>query len=195
MFRPFDLAERQLAGVDAWHAGRRLQQEAAAAGRRSREQRLGLARRMDVLREQHRAIIARTDAQLKASADLLRGAPARAVVVHRNAWFADRVGSALTGHGAELVACLANGAAAVGVAVAEQPELLLLEETLPMLGGADLVREILAYSPRSLIAVQVTYETGIATLRKAGARATYGRRVPPAEVAAAMMTLLEQRPA
>ncbi|HEU0101135.1 MAG TPA: hypothetical protein VFR07_02350 [Mycobacteriales bacterium] len=191
----YDLAARQLAALDAWHARRRVQQEAAAAGQRSREQRLDLARRMDVIREQHRAIIARTDAQLRASCDVLDGRRPRVLVVHRNTWFADKLGSALTQLGAEVLPRLTNGAEAVGVAVAEQPELLLVEETLPMLSGEAVVREVLSYSPASAIAVQVAYDATIRTMLEAGARATYARRVPPADVAAGLLGLLERQPA
>lgn len=191
----YDLAARQLAALDAWHARRRVQQEAAAVGQRSREQRLDLARRMDVLREQHRAIVARTDVQLRASVEVLTQPRLRVLVVHRNTWFADKVRAALAGQGADVLPTLGNGAEAVGVAVAEQPDLMLVEETLPMLSGEDVVREVLAFSPRSVIAAQVGYDNAIAGMLDAGARAAYARRVPPAEVAVGMLALLDRMPA
>ena len=55
----------------------------------SREARLDAARRLDVVRRQHAAIVARTDASLRASREALAGQP-RAVVVHRNDWFSRR---------------------------------------------------------------------------------------------------------
>lgn len=187
----YDLARRQLEGLEAWHARRRVQEEAAATGQRSREQRLDLARRMDVIREQHRAIVARTDAQLRESARLLRVVDRpRVVVVHRNAWFTDKVCSALLGSGLEVVARLTNGAEAVGVAVAEQPDLLLVEDSLPMLPGVAVVREVLACSPGTAVAAQVASDDGIATMLDAGAKAAYARRVPPADVASGLVGLL-----
>ncbi len=187
--REYDLTRRQLVALDAWHSRRRLQQEAAAVGQRSREQRLDLARRMDVLREQHRAIIARTDAQLRSSARLLADRP-RAVVVHRNAWFTDRVCAALDGLGVEVVACSTNGAEAVGTVVVEQPDLVLVEDVLPMLAGEAVVREVLMFAPRALVAAHVAHEDAIAPMLQAGARAAWLRRVPPEEVGAALADLL-----
>ena len=189
-----DLAQRQLAAVEAWHRRRRMAEDAALAGQRSREQRLDLARRMDVVREQHRAIVARTDAQLRTSAQLLRADRPRALVVHRNAWFTDKVVAALGAGGVELIARLENGAEAVGVAVAEQPDLLLVEDSLPMLPGEAVVREVRALSPGTLIAAQVAHDTGVGPMLAAGVRAAWVRRVPPADVAAGLLELLQSQP-
>lgn len=188
-----DLARRQLDGLDAWHARRRLQEEAAATGQRSREQRLDLARRMDVLRAQHRAIVERTELQLVESARVLRVTDRpRVVVVHRNAWFTDKVCGTLTDSGLHVVARLTNGAEAVGVAIAEQPELLLVEDSLPMLPGEAVVREVLACAPRTVVAAHVATDSGIGPMLEAGARAAYARRVPPADVALGLLRLLER---
>lgn len=188
----YDRAQRQLTALDAWHSHRRTQQDAADVGHRSREQRLDLARRMEVVREQHRAIIARTDAQLRGSADVLARHRPRVLVVHRNSWYVDKLQTALAAHSLDVVAHLTNGAEAVGVALAEQPDLMLVEDTLPMLSGEDVVREVMQYCPRSLVAAQVAHDDGIITMLEAGARAAYARRVPPAEVAAGMVGLLDR---
>jgi hypothetical protein len=189
----YDLAQRQLQGLDVWHARRRVQEQAAAVGERSREQRLDLARRMDVLRAQHRAIVERTEIQLLESVRVLRSIDRpRVVIVHRNAWFTDKVCGALTRSGVDVVARLTNGAEAVGVAVAEQPDLLLVEDSLPMLPGEAVVREVLACSAGTLVAAQVASESGIAPMLHAGARAAYARRVPPADVALGLLRLLER---
>lgn len=191
----YDLARRQLEALDCWHARRHTQEHALDAGQCSREQRLDRARRRDVLREQQRAIIERTDAQLRGSAQVVgRTDRARAVVVHRNAWFSDRVIGMLRDWGVDVVGRLTNGAEAVGVAVAEQPDLLLVEETLPMLPGAAVVREVLAYAPRTLVAAQIAHDDGAVAMLAAGACATYVRRVPPADVAAGLVGLLQRPP-
>lgn len=186
-----DLARRQLDAVEAWHRRRRVQEAATETGQRSREQRLDLARQLDVLREQHRAIIASTDAQLRSSAELLRTtARPRALVVHRNAWFADKVATSLRASGVDLIAQLVNGAEAVGTAVAEQPDLLLVEDSLPMLSGEAVVREVRLLAPGTLIVAQVAHDSGVPPMLQAGARAAYVRSVPPADVAAGLLAVL-----
>lgn len=191
----YDLVQRQLEGLDRWHAARRVQQDMEQVRSRSREQRLDLSRRMDVVRAQHRAIVERTDAQLRDSLRVLQGsARPRVLVAHRNAWFTEKVTSALVEHGLEVVGQLTNGAEAVGFAVAEQPDLVVVEESLPMLPGEAVVREVRALAPRTLVAAQVASEEGVATMLLAGATAAYARRVPPAEVAAELAGLLQRRP-
>jgi len=54
---------------------------------------------------------------------------------------------------------------------------------LPMLSGVDVVREVRAYAPGTVVAAQVAYDEDVAEMLDAGARAVYTRRVPPAEVA------------
>ena len=114
------------------------------------------------------------------------------VFVHRNAWFTDKVCAALLGSGLEVVARLTNGAEAVGVAVAEQPDLLLVEDSLPMLSGETVVREVLACAPATIAVGQVASDSGVASMLEAGARAAFTRRVPPADVARGLVALLER---
>jgi hypothetical protein len=117
-----ELARQQLAAIDRWHAVRRASQEAAERGATSRESRMDLARRLAVIRAEHKAIVERTDAQLRTSVELLqRSAPRRAVVVHRNSWFIDKVAADLLLRQIQVVSRLTNGAEAVGAVVASSP--------------------------------------------------------------------------
>ena len=89
-----------------------------------------------------------------------------------------------------VVAAPHNGAEAVGVVVAEQPDLVLVEDVLPMLSGADVVRELRpARRPRWSRRRSPT-TTGSHRCSTAGARAAFLRLVPPAEVARGMLALL-----
>jgi CheY-like chemotaxis protein len=186
-----DLARQQLAAIDHWHAVRRTARAAAEDGATSREARMDLARRLAVVRAEHSAIVERTDVQLRASVELLqRAAPRRAIVVHRNAWFADKLANDLALRSISVVATLSNGAQAVGAVVAEQPDLLLVEDSLPMLSGEDVVREARAFAPLTRIGAQVAYDDRIGAMLEAGAHSAYTRRVPPADVAAALADLL-----
>lgn len=185
-----ELVLRQIDGVASWHRQRRAQ-EASALAARTREDRLDRTRRTEVLREQHRAIVATTQAQLRASATLLAHTSApRALLAHRNAWFTGKVREVLVAGGVTVVAELQNGAAAVGVGIAEQPDLVLIEDTLPMLPGDAVVRELLACAPGLLIGAQVAHDDGAPAMLSAGARAVWARRVPPVEVALSLLSLL-----
>jgi DNA-binding NarL/FixJ family response regulator len=152
---------------------------------------MDLARRMDVIRAEHGAIVDRTDAHLRRTVELLRRhAPVRAVVAHRSEWFADKLCTALTEHEIEVVARLTNGAEAVGAVVAEQPDLLLVEDSLPMVTGEDVVKDVRAFSPWTWVGAQVAYDDRIASMLAAGAHTAYTRRIPPAEVAKDLTRLL-----
>ena len=186
-----DLACRQLEGIEHWHRARRTAVEAVERGATSREGRMDLSRRLEVLDAQHRALVARTEQQLQGSVEVLRGSvPCRAVVVHRNEWFADRLCTELLACDVDVVARLVNGAEAVGASVAEQPDLLLVEDTLPMLGGEDVVREVRRYCPGTQVAAQVEHEGRVAALLQAGAHTAFPRRSQPAEVAQLLVVLL-----
>lgn len=190
-----DLARQQLAAIDSWHDARRATQEAAQHTTASREARMDLARRLDVVRAEHRALVERTDVQLRSSAELLqRTTTRRAIVVHRSSWFMDKVAADLRERRIEVVAMLTNGAEAVGAVVAEQPDLLLVEDSLPMMSGEDVVREVRAFAPLTGIGAQVAYDNRIAALLEAGAHSACTRRVPPADVAAALAGLLAPTP-
>ena len=189
-----DVIRDQVAGIDAWHAARRereLAEEAEDARVRSRESRLDVSRRLDVLRRQHQAIVEHTDQQLRRSSQLLRhAAPVRAVIVHRNDWFQGKVVAGLQSMGIEVVARLDNGADAVGVTVAEQPDLLLVEDKLPMINGDEVIRQVRAFAPGTIAAAQVSTEGAIPAMLEAGAQIAFARRVPPTDVAADLAELV-----
>ena len=186
-----DLARQQLAAIDRWHEARRATREAAQRTSASREARMDLARRLEVVRAEHRALVARTDAQLRSSVELLqRSTPRRAIVVHRSSWFTDKLTADLRARDVSVIALLTNGAEAVGAVVAEQPDLLLVEDSLPMMSGEDVVREVRAFAPLTRIGAQVAHDDRIAALLEAGAHSAHTRRVPPSDVAAALAGLL-----
>lgn len=183
------LVLEQLGAIEAW-----TRAHAAAAhvpAGLSREDRLDLARRGDAVARQRQAMLDRTAAQLRDSGDLLRpAATTRAVLAHRNAWFRTAVATGLRDAGVDVVADLVNGADAVGVVVAEQPDVLLVEDRLPMVCGLELCRAVATWAPRTLLAVQVADEWQIGPLLDAGATTVFTRRTPPADVAGALATAL-----
>lgn len=187
-----DLVHSQLDAIDRWNRARRAAEESAELLARTREARLDLDRMLDVTRREHQAMVSRTQEHLRDSARVLRGAAARrAVVVHRSDWFKDRVCAVLEENGITVVTRLDNGADAVGICIAEQPDLLLVEDSLPMLSGAQVVRKVRTWSPWTISAGHVAHDERIATLIEAGAISAWTRRMPPADVGRELVKLLE----
>ena len=183
----------QLRAIDRWNRARRMAEDAAAAGATSREMRMDLDRRIEVLRAQHEAIVARTEQSLQRRVHVVRrSAPRRAVVAHRSEWFVTKLCTELSRRGVEVVGRFDNGAEVVGVAVAEQPDLVVVEDRLAMVSGEDVVREVRQYVPTSLIAAQVAYEDRIGAMLQAGADTAYARRVPALDISLDLVRLLTQ---
>lgn len=191
-----ELTALQLEAIDAWNRARAIAERAGRNAATSREMRMDADRRLEVMRAQHEAIVARTARALESSVRVMRrSAPVRAVVAHRNEWFVDRLCADLVGRGVEVVGRSDNGAEAVGVCVAEQPDLVVVEERLAMVPGEAVVRDVRRFSPDAVIAAQVAYEDGIDSMLQAGATTVYTRRVPPLDVSADLLRLLQTQPA
>jgi len=185
-----ELAAQQLQAITRFTVAQRVALEASTAAARSREMRMDSARALEVLRREHEALVGRAHEQLRLSGDLLRCTSGRRVVLaHRNTWFLDKVSALLEDGGWEVAARVDNGADAVGVAVAEQPELLLVEDTLAMVPGEQVVREVAQYCPHTLVAAQVAYSDRVGAMLDAGACEVFTRQVPPVDVATRLMEL------
>ena len=186
-----DLAAQQLQAIARFNDARRTAEGAAAAVGRSREMRMDVTRSLEVLRREHDAVVHRAHEQLRLTGALLCGtAERRVVIAHRNAWFAGRVTHALQDGGLLVVARVDNGADAIGIAVAEQPDLLLVEDTLAMVPGEQVVRDVRGYCPSTLVAAQVAHGDRVGALLDAGAAAVFTRSVPPDEAARSLLSLL-----
>ncbi len=116
--------------------------------------------------------------------------PRRAVVAHRQEWFVSQTTAALREHGITAVAATDNGADALGFVVAEQPDLLLVEDKLVMLSGIELVAEAAIFAPHTIVAAQVRNNDDVASMLDAGARLAFARQVPPADMAKALAEML-----
>jgi hypothetical protein len=83
------LTERQLRAVDRFNTARRFAERAAHAMQQpTREARMDAARRLEILRREHEAVLAWAEEQLARSGSPLPTMSAqRAVVAHRNLWF------------------------------------------------------------------------------------------------------------
>ena len=127
---------------------------------------------------------------MEASGGVLRAMGPRALLVHRNEWLRRRVAQDLERCGIEVVAQLDNGAEGVGALVAEQPDLLFVEDTLPMVSGLQVLQEAGRYAPRTLLAAQVGYDDQLPAALDAGAVAAFTRRIPPADIGAELARLV-----
>jgi CheY-like chemotaxis protein len=186
-----DLLTAQVQAIDAWNRSNRVASDAAEVVGLTREMRMDLSNRMAARRREQAALVARVDAQLRASAALLSpGRPVRAVLAHRNEWMSEKVSARLEQNGVLVVGVFRDGADAAGTIVAEQPDLVFLEDRLPSLTASDLVRRVRDFSPSSVIGAQVEDSHGIAPLIDAGAHAVFTRRIPPVEVADQLLACL-----
>lgn len=188
------LLGRQLAALDAWNDKRRLRERALVAHSTSREERLVAHRRVAVLERAHEAVLAWADAALNGDpARISRHAALRAVIAHRHPWLADKLSTALAARGVLVVACSDNGAEALGIVVAEQPELLLAGDVLAMMSCAELLAETRRYAPDTARAAHVADSGGVGAALDAGAQSVFVRQMPPDDVAAGLMLLLRQQ--
>jgi CheY-like chemotaxis protein len=181
----------QLAAIEGFHAARPSAAAEQTVRRQSRELRMDDARDREVRRREQAALIARSHQQLIEAGEPWQASVAgRAVLAHRNAWFLDKIAEALSSEGILVVAALSNGADAVGCAVAEQPDVMLVDEVLAMLPGEQVVREVRALCPRTVIAAQVESGARVGAMLDAGASPVFTRQVPPAEIAEALLRLV-----
>jgi CheY-like chemotaxis protein len=149
----------------------------------SREQRMDATRLLEILERQREVISAHTPTEP------VEG-QGRAVVAHRNPWFRGKLAAALLACGVLVVAETEDGADAIGLCVAEVPDVLVVEDLLARLPGIDVVRRVRELVPGVRAVAQVAYEDGIAPMHAAGATAALTRRVPPEELAAVIADAL-----
>jgi hypothetical protein len=189
--RGLDLVQRRLVAIEAFTQDRLKAQRALEVTARTRETRMDVARRLDVLRREQEMLVARAHQQLRETGDLLR-APSgrRAVIAHRNAWFAGKLAELLAQADVQLLERVDNGADAVGLAVAEQPDLLFVEDNLLMVTGEEVIQEARRFCPGTRIGARVEYGERVGVLLDAGADTVATRQVPPLRVAQELLALV-----
>lgn len=171
-----DLLARQLAGIASWHTrARAARQEIALTRALSREQLLSQHRRADVLDRQHAALVAHLTSALVDSGEqpLSRSAPIRVVVGHRHLWFRTALAAALEASGVNAVWMTDNGADLIGITVAEQPDLLVLDSNLLMVPTEEVLVEVRELAPGTFVAAQLGDRVAASML---AADATFARR-------------------
>ncbi len=183
---------RQIEGIDAWNSTRQSRERALRSGPVTRQDRLEAARRVDMLAHAHATVLAYASSNLADQQKPLAGVIARrAVVAHRHVWFADKLSQGLEAGGVDVIGASDNGAEALGVVVAEQPDLLVLGDALVMLTAVVLLREVALFAPATLRAVQVSNSNGVGLMLDAGAQSVFTQQLPPQETADHLLALLE----
>lgn len=166
---------------DAFCASREATENALTG---SRNQLVESRIRLAAIKKAQEALVARAAQQVQQSNAILEAsAPVRVVVAYRKAWAGQKVSEALISKGAHVLALLDDGAELVGTAIAEQPDLIITEGLLPTVTGIDAVSQILEFSPRAFVAVQVETTDQAPVFLEAGARAVFSRLIPPPAVA------------
>lgn len=189
-----DLLSRQLEGVAAWHARARVARAALAASPGlSREEQLSRHRRGDVLGRQHETIVACTQRALAIADGPLSVFPAlRAVIGHRHEWFRTALAQCLEASGVQIVSQSDNGAEIIGMTVAEQPDLLVLDSNPLMVPTEEVCMEVRLLAPQTFIAVQLQHQDAYAGAgpEPLRAHATFSRRARADAVVAAVLPAL-----
>lgn len=176
-----ELLTDQLAALEAWH----LVAESAieAQGADSREGRMDLRRRQEVHARERAALEERAALHLSQPGLSYGSDHPRVVLAHRHSWYRGKVAQELALRGFDVIASLEDGVQASAAVILDQPDLLLVEDRLPGLTGAEIVHRARRFSPGTLPAGQIAGPETMPELLDAGAMVVFSRRISPAEVA------------
>jgi hypothetical protein len=182
---------RQLQALDAWHVERDRLLSSLESGP-SRELRLDAARRREVLLHMDGAVKERAGGHLLDEGTSAWGpAQPTAVVAHPHEWYAGKLTAALTARGIDVIECTGQGAEAAATVIVEQPDLVIVHETLAMLTGAQLVSFLRVLAPATVTVAQSHSSSGEAELLEAGVGLVLGRAHPPEDLVAEALTQLQ----
>jgi hypothetical protein len=188
-----DHLRAQLAGLAAWAEYRRQVEQLLHDPDLSREQRLDSARRIEALRRETATLDARLEQQMR---EPFRPGPrATAVLAHHESWVRTRLSLLLGTAGFAVVGELDNGADAVGVVVAEQPDVLVVSDPIAMLTASEVIAACRQLATSTLVAVQTSVSGREPHLTEAGAHAVFGRELPPATMLEQLLDRLQRQPA
>lgn len=177
---------RQLSALHAWvDLHHRDQQHLIAPRNANHEQRQVLSLRAASLHAEATALRAHCS-----SSPLHTNPAPRAVLIHRRPWLTDKLTAGLTAAGVQVTATATDGGTGSGTAIAEAPDLVFLEASLPTMTGRQLTGRLARCSPSTRIAVQANLQDE-PSLRAAGATAVWSRSVRYEQLIAGMLALLD----
>ena len=179
--------EERRAALQAFTRARSAPIEVGPGHGAAREARMEQERREAVRRREQEALDAR--AAVAALLPEAAAAKPRAVVVHRAAWTREALCRELVRAGVDVVEMHEDGAAGLGAVVAEQPDLVVVQEQLPWKDGLEVVREVRRFAPSARVAVHLDRPLAEHGAREAGAHAVFPRSTRPADMVPALVDL------
>jgi CheY-like chemotaxis protein len=190
---PVELLQQQLKAIDAWNQARAMAAHAHRLHAESREQHLEASRRLEAMRHEQDALLARASSQMVQGAKLLASTEPRIVIAHRQEWFRDRVAARLAHQQVAVLASVDDGAEAIAASICDQPDLLIIEELMPSVTGLEVLGRVQEYSPGTKVAVQAVNVGTADRLLEAGAVLVCSRRIPPHVLADHLLACLLER--
>lgn len=175
---------RQLYALDAWNAFRQQRERQLTAADLSRDEQMFARFEIESMLRTHAAVLERVALALASAGDGAGSPSPTVVIAHRSLWFGDRVRQALEASGMQVLECTDNGAAALGVIIAEQPDCVFASDRLAMVSGEQLVAQATWYAPLTQLFVHAE-ESPEASFQRAGCVVLTSRH-RPIEVADAM---------
>lgn len=170
-----ELTDRQVRGIDAFVCWRRSVEDDGDYPAHTTD----AAHWAAALRRMHEAVVAQADRPVAGPwGDVGR----TALLVVSDASFGRAVRRLLEEQGVRVTGVTALGPEAVGWAVAQQPDLLVIEASVMELGGEDTVRHVRRFCPHATIAARVEDSREISDMLDAGADASYVRSVSAADL-------------
>lgn len=151
---------------------------------RIRERRLQRERRETALQRQREVITTRL---ASGAGDCPPVYHRRVIIVHQHEWRRGALRRAVeTDDRCRVIAEAEDGAAAVGLAVVEQPDIVFLGQRLPYMDGLEAAAEIGRYAPGTVVAVEVSHPQYAGAAREAGAQLSFAATTAPAAMAAVL---------
>ena len=161
--------------VEAWHRRRDVLEDMPEYPGSAREGRNEVARREAARDRERQALLARLAPD--------RSSPRASVVIaHRMPWTRAALRRGLESRGLVHVEEFEDGASALGAVIAEQPDVVFLQQQLPWLDGLEAVRQMRVYAPDSVLVVQLDQPHAERDAREAGAALVLPRAERPADV-------------
>lgn len=192
---PQELAAARRQAVEAWERAERALEATTRIAPETPALRVELERRREARRREHEALLARS-APATSAASLPDTSPdadrvaIRAVLAHRDAGLREQLAQQLAEVGVVVVGSYDDGADASGAAVAEQPELMLIEDRLPSMDGLQVLRRVRTLVPGIVTAAHVGDLTAVGCFTDGGVDVILAARTPPADMAQQLLGCL-----
>lgn len=186
---PHELAAARRQAIDAWERADRALEATTRIAPRQQAVRLDLDRQHGARQREHAALLARSAELLELGGERLA---VRAVLAHSDARLRDLLTQELTEAGVRIVGAFDDGADAAGAAVAEQPELVLLQDLLPTMDGLQVLRRVRTLVPGVVTGVHMLALTTVGCFVDGGVDVAFAARTTPADMARQLVDCLRR---